>query len=371
VATVFLKKCSYEPSDARRCVEAALSAALGDKAGAIRGKRVLLKPNLAIAFPPERAATTHPEIVGAAIDCLRGLGAEVAVGDSPAGAVRGVKRIWEASGIASVCQARGASLVNFEAGGWVECSASGRTYRIAKAVFDFDHLVNLPKLKTHVLTLVTAAVKNMFGCVPGLDKSRFHLCNPRPAAMSIILVDVFSIAAPLVSLVDAVDAMEGNGPSSGRARHLGFIAAGADAVALDAVLAHLVGLDPMKVPTTREAWKRGLGEGRLERIDLEGDPADDLAADHFQVPSNWQFALVPNVLTRLLARWFWVRPVVDTGSCTGCGDCARGCAASAIEVDGGKAAVAYDKCVACLCCIEVCPAGAIEAARSRLARLVT
>lgn len=371
MATVYLKKCSYEPSDAQRCVRAALSAALGDKAGSFRGARVLLKPNLAIARPPERAATTHPEIVGAAIDYLRGLGAEVAVGDSPAGAVRGVKRIWEATGMASACQARGASLVNFEAGGWVERSIDGRTYRIAKAILDFDYIVNLPKLKTHVLTLVTAAVKNMFGCVPGLDKSRFHLFNPRPAAMSAVLVDVFSIATPVVSLVDAVDAMDGNGPSSGGVRHLGFIAASADAVALDAVLAHLVGIDPMKVPTTREAWKRGLGEGRLERISLEGDPSDDLAAGDFKVPSNWQFGLVPNALTRLLARWFWVRPVVNLGSCTGCGDCARGCAASAIEIDGGKAAVAYDKCVACLCCIEVCPAGAVEAARSKLARLVT
>ncbi|HVP57582.1 MAG TPA: DUF362 domain-containing protein [bacterium] len=371
MAKVSLKRCSYEPSEARRAVAAALASALGEKAAALRGKRILLKPNLAIAWSPDRAATTHPEIVGAAIDYLRSAGAEVSVGDSPAGAVRGVKRVWDATGMTQMCEARGATLVNFEAGGWVECSVDGRTYRIAKAILDFDHVISLPKFKTHVLTLITGAVKNTFGWVPGLDKSRFHLYNPRPAAMSKILADVFSIAAPVATLVDAVDAMEGNGPSSGRVRHLGFIAAGGDAVALDAVLADLVGIEPMKVPTTREAWRRGLGEGRLDHIDLEGDNPGDFTVGGFDVPTNWQFSLVPNALVRALARWFWVRPVVNATSCVGCGDCVRGCPASAIGLDGGKAVVTYAKCVACLCCIEVCPAGAIDALKSTLARLVT
>jgi ferredoxin len=154
-------------------------------------------------------------------------------------------------------------------------------------------------------------------------------------------------------------------------RHLGFIAAGRDAVALDAVLARLVGIDPLRVPTTREAHRRGLGEGRLDAIRLEGDAPGNLAVDDFEVPSNWQFALVPGALTRLAARWFWVRPSVDSAACTGCGDCARACAASAIALEGGKAKVTSERCVSCLCCIEVCPAGAIEPRKSALARLVT
>jgi len=211
----------------------------------------------------------------------------------------------------------------------------------------------------------------MFGCVPGFDKSRFHLLYPRPQAMSTVLVDVFSLTAPAVTVVDAVEAMDGNGPSSGRVRNLGFIAAGADAVALDAVLARLVGIDPLRVPTTREAWRRSLGEARLDRIQLEGDPVDRLAVGDFRVPSNWQFSLVPSLLGRLAARWFWVKPVVDPRACTGCGDCERACAASAIAVGpGGKAEVAEARCVSCLCCIEVCTTGAVAPTKSALARLV-
>ncbi len=372
MSRVFLKTCrSYDPNEVGKAVEAALSSVLGDGAGDLEGKKVLLKPNLAGARKPERAVTTHPEIVGAAIDYCRRFGAQVYVGDSPAGAVRGVTRVWENTGMLAVCGARGATLVNFEAGGWLQECVEGRTYRIARAIHGFDYVVNIPKFKTHILTLLTGAIKNMFGCVPGFGKSSLHLLNPRPAGMSKILVDIFSIVRPWVSLVDAVEAMEGNGPSSGRVRHLGFVAASRDAVALDAILAEIVGVDPLKVPTTREAYGRGLGEGSLDRIAVDGAALRDVAGQNFEVPSNWQFGLVPDGLARLVARWFWVRPLVHESKCIGCGDCVGICAASAINLNCGKAVVDRGNCVSCLCCIEACAAGAIEPRMSRLARFAT
>jgi ferredoxin len=263
------------------------------------------------------------------------------------------------------------SPLELQAGGWVERSVGGRTYRIARVVEEFDWIVNVPKFKTHILTLLTGAVKNVFGCVPGLGKSMFHVANPKPAAMSRVLVDVFSLVRPAVTLVDAVDAMDGNGPSSGRVRHLGFIAAGQDAVAVDAVLAAVVGLDPLAIPTTREAWTRGLGEARLDAIAINGAAVEDVTVSDFKVPSNWGFALLPNALARLAGRFFWARPVAGAGACTGCGDCARICAARAIKVADGKAVIDRSKCVSCLCCIEICPVGAIGARKSSLARLAT
>lgn len=373
---VALRRCmSYDPREVRGAVEAALLSAAGGSAACgtadLAGKRVLLKPNLAAARRPERGVTTHPEVVGAAIDFFRDRGCAVAVGDSPSGAVRGVKRVWENTGMEAICRSRGATLVNFEASGWNEREISGKTYRIVRALGDFDLVVSIPKFKTHVLTMITGAVKNLYGCVPGFGKSALHLANPRPAPMSKVLVDVFSIAKPWLNLVDAVEAMEGNGPSSGEVRCVGLIAASSDAVALDAVLARIVGLDPLAVPTTREAARRGLGTARMEEIAIDGDPLETFAAGDFKIPSNWYLGLIPDRLAHLLLRWFWVKPRVLEERCTRCGDCARICAASAIEIGERGALLNREKCVSCLCCIEACPAGALEPQHSRLARFVS
>jgi len=369
-AVVAVKRCpSYGPADVKAAVGEALTLALDGGAPRV-GSRVLLKPNLAAARRPERGITTHPGVVGAAIDFFKEHGCRVFVGDSPAGAVRGVTRVWENTGVAEVCRARGADLVNFEAGGWVERNVEGRTYRLARSVLEFDSIVNLPKFKTHVLTLVTGAIKNAFGCVPGFAKSTFHLTNPRPPEMSRVIVDVFQAMAPWVTLMDAVDVMEGNGPSSGQVRRLGVIAASRDAVALDAVMSAMVGIDPLKVPTTREASRRGLGVADPHRIEVIGEPEAIPAISDFEVPSNWHFFLVPGALSKAVLRWFWVKPVVQPDKCTGCGDCEAACAASAVSLTGGRARVEPSRCVSCLCCIEACPSGAIEPRMSRLARLM-
>lgn len=369
---MILKKCSsYDPAEVKRAVHQSLSGLLEEGDGSLSGQRILLKPNLAAARRPERCVTTHPEIVGAAIDFFRERGCAVGVGDSPAGALRGVGRVWENTGMRAVCEARGASLVNLEAAGWVERAVGKRTYRISRALLDFDRVVSLPKFKTHVLTLITGAVKNMYGCVPGFGKSQLHVANPKPPAMSRVLVDVFSLAAPWLSVVDAVEAMEGNGPSSGQVRRLGFVAASRDAVALDAILAELVGIDPMKVPTTREATRRGLLKVGHGGIDVTGTPRSDLGVGDFKVPANWRFFLIPDLLARAVGKWFWVKPVVIGDRCTGCGECAGICAASAVMVEDGRARVSPEECVSCLCCIEACPTGALEPQISKLARLLT
>jgi uncharacterized protein (DUF362 family)/Pyruvate/2-oxoacid:ferredoxin oxidoreductase delta subunit len=371
VAVVLLERCqSYSLDTLRPAVERVLSAAIGDEPGGLSGERVLLKPNLLSAKEPARCITTHPSVVEAVIDCLEARGAKVHVGDSPAGAVRGVKRVWENTGMMELCERRGVELVNFEAGGWVSRSTNGRSYEIAASVLEFDRIVNIPKLKTHILTLLTGSIKNMFGCVPGFRKSALHLKYPSPTAMSRALVDVFSLVRPWVTVVDAVDVMEGNGPSSGRKRHLGLIAAGRDCIALDTVLARLLGIDPMRVPTTAEAYRRGLGEADPDRITVDGPGADELATDGFMVPANWKFFLVPGVLGKLAARLVWVRPRPKWGECTGCGECEAICAAAAIRLEAGKPVVDENRCTSCLCCIEACAFGAIEARISWFARFL-
>jgi uncharacterized protein (DUF362 family)/Pyruvate/2-oxoacid:ferredoxin oxidoreductase delta subunit len=371
MTTVVLERCeSYSPEVAGRAVERALSAAVGPERSGLAGQTVLLKPNLLAARDPARAITTHPVIVGAAIDYFQGLGARVSVGDSPAGAVRGVRRVWENTGMLEICRCKGAEIVNLEAGGWVSKSVSDRTYEIARSVYDFDRIVNMPKLKTHILTLMTASIKNMFGCVPGFRKSVLHVAHPDPGSMSRALVDIFSLVKPWITLVDAVDVMEGNGPSSGRVRHLGLLAAGDDCVALDAVLAEIIGLNPARVPTTWEAARRGLGEVQGDRIEVKGPEIGSLAVKDFDVPANWKFFLIPGFLGRLLARYVWVRPVVRREVCTGCGECVAICAAGAINLSSGRAGVDDRMCTSCMCCHEACSVGAIDTRMSWLARRI-
>jgi uncharacterized protein (DUF362 family)/Pyruvate/2-oxoacid:ferredoxin oxidoreductase delta subunit len=371
MAVIALKECrSYDSPGIERAVESALSGALGDDTGPIRGKRVLIKPNLLAAREPARGVTTHPAVVGGVIDFFRAHGAEVAVGDSPAGAVRGVKRVWENTGMLDLCEARRVPLVNFEASGCATRRVDGRDYPIAGALSDYDLVASVPKLKGHVLTLITAAIKNVFGCVPGFQKSALHLEHPRPGAMSRVLVDVFSIVRPWVTLVDAVEAMEGDGPSSGSLRNLNFIAASRDCVALDACLSRIVGVDPEQVPTTREALRRRLGEASAESMVFPLLRPEDLAVDDFRVPGNWKYKLIPGVAAALLRRLVWVLPAIDAGKCTGCGDCVRVCAAGAMSLEHGRAVVKESLCVSCLCCHEACPHFAVGTRMSRLARLL-
>jgi len=371
MAVIALKECrSYESPGIERAVESALSSVLGEDLGRVKGKRVLIKPNLLAAREPERGVTTHPAVVGGVIDFFRAHGAEVAVGDSPAGALRGVKRVWENTGMLDLCEARGVPLVNFEASGCITRSVEGRDYPIAGALSDYDLVASVPKLKGHVLTLITAAIKNVFGCVPGFQKSALHLEHPRPGAMSKVLVDVFSLVRPWVTLVDAVEAMEGDGPSSGSVRRLNFVAAARDCVALDACLSRIIGVDPQQVPTTREALRRNLGEASAGSMVFPLLRPEDVAVADFRVPGNWKYRLIPGIAARLLRRLVWILPAVDADACTGCGDCVRVCAAGAMSLAAGSAEVDESLCVSCLCCHEACPHFAVGTRMSRLARLL-
>jgi uncharacterized protein (DUF362 family)/Pyruvate/2-oxoacid:ferredoxin oxidoreductase delta subunit len=366
--TVSVVRCAaYDPAEIRDALRRVLEPLGGMEAFVRSGQRVLLKPNLLSAKDPKRAITTHPNLVEAVADEVRRCGATPVVGDSPGGAIRGIKREWANTGMEEMARRAGVELVNFEASGARAVKFGSYTFYVAKPVLEADVIINLPKLKTHSLTLLTCAVKNMFGVMPGFRKGEQHKLYPKPEEFARMLVHLYKLVTPSLSIVDAALAMEGNGPSSGTPKWLGLLMAGEDAIAVDAAAARLIGFPEGFVDTTRIAAEMGLGEGRVEELHLAGDAAD-ARAEGFLLPSNRVHKLVPRPLVKLVAPFVWVKPVIDPSKCIGCGFCAESCPVKTIHKDGSVYRIVDKHCIKCLCCHELCPESSIEIKLSWLAK---
>lgn len=366
---VVMQKCrDYEPSRLRSVLIELLEPLGGMKSFVGPGKRVLLKPNLLSAKDPDRAITTHPNLVQAVAEAVRECGGEPFVGDSPGGAIRGIKRVWQNTGMEEMAQRAGLELVNFEASGSERIENGDYVFFVSKPVLEADVIISLPKLKTHSLTLLTCAVKNMFGVIPGFRKGEFHKLFPKPGEFAEMLVHLYRLVTPSLNIVDAVVAMEGNGPSSGNPFELGLLIAGEDGVAVDAVAARTIGFKDGFVDTLRIASESGLGEGEYERIDRIGDGIETRAID-FELPSNRVQKLIPRTLVKVIAPFVWVKPVIDPARCTGCAFCFESCPVDAIERKGSVYEIKEGECVKCLCCHELCPESSIDIRLSPLARL--
>lgn len=364
-----VKKCeSYDPHVVMEAVEEAVSllgigAFLTEKAGTC-----IVKPNILSPSPPAAAITTHPAVVAGVCRVIQALGAQVAVGDSPG---RGdTLRAAEAAGVAGACRDLGVPLVPFDDEVAVKhpTGAVCKEFIIARPVVEAASLVNVAKMKTHGFMTYTGAVKNLYGCIPGTRKAALHLRFQEPSDFCRMLLDLYRLLSPVLSVLDAVVAMDGDGPSHGRPRPFGAILASTDAVALDTVAVHLAKGDPMQVPYLAAARRLGVGETLLERIELVGDPPESIGVEDFRFPGGGE----PSRLFRWGARARRVitaTPVVDLRKCTGCGQCAQSCPPQVISISDRRARIDRSSCIRCYCCHEMCPQGAIQLKRGGAARL--
>ena len=349
-------------------------------AQALGGKRVLLKPNLLAKHTPERAVTTHPALVRAVIRAVRRRGAaSITVADSPGGVYNpGILRsIYKVSGLTDVCREEGAAL-------YTDCKsrevpAKGQVvkqFTLLEPVLDCDVIINLPKLKTHMMTGLSAATKNLFGCIPGLQKAEWHMRFPDKERFGGMLVDLLCTVKPGFAILDGILAQEGDGPAGGTPRMVGIVAAAEDHLQMDLALCRMLGIRPKDVPYLNAAIGRGLCPEQFDPACAKGEGELCRPIPGYRLPSSWgsvDFAdkapravrwAVPAV-ERLLAP----RPVINKSRCIGCGKCAEICPGHTITVENGKAHIVPRACIRCFCCHEMCPAKAIDVKRAGIFNL--
>ncbi|HPM76531.1 MAG TPA: DUF362 domain-containing protein [bacterium] len=351
---------------------------LGGLAGIIKpGERVLIKVSMLRAAKPADAVTTHPMVaVGLAL-LLREIGATPVIGDSCGGADYGFsEQALIETGIKPLADAHGIETVLFEtAGSVITPVVNGKFLReipVSKAVLAADAVISMPKLKTHIETLMTGAVKNMLGCLPGAGKLLIHRTAPSPYDLGQALLDIYSAVRPRLCVMDGIVAMSGNGPSRGAPHKVGALLASTDGVALDHVAARLIGYKPRLIPTILDAKERGLGETDEAAIEILGEALADLKPVDFALCSNTMMRAMPKFLLRILNRWFFtVRPEWNDAGCIRCGLCERSCPVGAIVIADDKLTIDHKKCIDCFCCFELCPEKGIKVRKSFLVKILS
>lgn len=331
------------------------------------GMKVAIKPNLVMAKKPEAApVTTHPLVVKAVAEWLREQGIEdITLAESSGGPYtpEHMKRIYHVCGMDTI----GDSIHLNE-----DCSAetvntrdgfANHSFHLITPIVKADYIINICKLKTHAMTGYSGGIKNLFGTIPGLEKPQMHYRWPEIEDFSRMLVELAETVSPDLTIIDAIDAMEGNGPTGGTSHPLHLLLASRDIWTQDYFAAGLMGLDPMEIVMIRQAVEKGLA--KPDEMKLVGDPVPE-ALTPFQKPDSISLDFTANVPGFLKKPFVFVAsrllksyPQVDPKLCVGCGKCAESCPAGIIRIENKKAKFRKKGCISCFCCQEMCPKKAI------------
>lgn len=349
------------------------------------GERIVLKANLLRAAPPESAICTHPAVVEAVARLVKEAGGTPVICDSPGGALHKeavLRSLYEKTGMAAAAAAAGAEL-SMDSSTRTVSLPEGKVLRQAEIitpVAEADGVIDLCKMKTHVLMSMTGAVKNLFGVIPGLSKVGYHATHPDHETFADVLLDLTGYVKPRLSLMDGILAMEGDGPgSSGTPRQAGLLLAAANPLALDTAAGAIMNLPRQDNPVLLAAERRGLTPCRMEDVELIGGTVEELRMADYKFPASTKSNLMDFLgplarpAERLCKKALSQTPRIDGAKCVGCGICAKSCPGQAIAMTapGKKARISQNACIHCYCCHELCPQRAVELHQSWLGRLLT
>ena len=346
-------------------------------------EKILLKPNLLLGALPQKAITTHPAVFSAVARLLRESGYEhLSYGDSPGNPVTSPEKAAGVSGIAEAAEHWRLEKADFDNGSVVSFPEGKRahSFYLCNGVQDCDAFINICKMKTHALERITGAVKNLYGCICGVNKAAGHAAYPNSDVFAEMLADIHRYIRPRLHIMDGITAMEGNGPSSGTPVNMNVLLFSDDPVALDTVFCSLVSLDPASVPTCVKGSAFGIGTMDPDEITVrtpEGDLTPAEAAVRYGNPSfnvdreHLKRSLFMKLIPLLPS--MQPRPKVDRSACVACGICMEACPVPEKAVTSGngqKAKYDYSKCIRCFCCQEMCPAKAISVRKSPLLKIM-
>jgi uncharacterized protein (DUF362 family)/NAD-dependent dihydropyrimidine dehydrogenase PreA subunit len=324
----------------------------------ITDKKVLVKPNVLRASKAEEGIATNPALLRAVIDHLEEMKPRaIVVGDNPGVMSYGANEAaFRQTGLYEAAKGCYRNIGNDS----VEVDFNpdyAKRLSVSRAVMEADVFISMPKFKTHGLTVITGAIKNSYGILPGAQKAMIHRKARIPERFHEVIVDVFRLRIPDLFIVDAIVGMEGNGPSSPDLRNIGRVLASDNAVALDATISRMMGLDPGKLRFMQRAKEAGLGNFAPEAIQIIGEFA--VIPDFKLPPLGGEAILQSPTLRELIRSRTLLRPKADPELCTACQTCIEQCPVSALSMKDNLPVVDADVCITCFCCQEICPEKAI------------
>ncbi len=367
---VTIHPCSnYQTEEIRSAVTAAIADLGGFEPYISPGERVLLKVNLVLSKGPDAAATTHPAFVAELARQLKDYGCRVVIGDSPGGTFNTtmLRRNYRITGMMQAAEESGAELSYNTGVKEVACPAGKMLKNLTLTAMsqEVDKVISVCKLKTHSMMTYTGAMKNMFGTIPGTVKAEYHVRMPKMEDFANALIDICEAAKPVLSFMDAIIGMEGNGPTGGMPRKIGAVLASASPYELDVVAADLVGLGEAQVPTIKAAADRGLAPRAAADVTVVGDELERYRIADFKLPDHIHSDLSQGgFLPKFGMKWLRPKVKFDESRCVGCGDCAANCPAKVITMKSRRPAVDYRACIRCFCCQELCPQNAVKVKES-------